>query len=197
MYGAEDIWSDGVVDEEEVNNQLIIYLGVMFGVSGAAAGLRVLSSAFSKAALKKLPQIALTKTTIYPIIKSAAKIIGARMTKQIFAKGVAEIIPVVGGLVSGGITLASMPKMGKRLVSAFETGMFGYTKEAFDSDIEELNSLAGRQDIIDAEYEEAFDPPPVILSPADEIVKYKKLYDEGIITETEFAQIKERLIAMI
>ena len=62
LYGAQDLWKDGKVDEEMVRNQLILYCGVMFGVSGAAAGVRLLSTQVAKVALKKLPQKALTKT---------------------------------------------------------------------------------------------------------------------------------------
>lgn len=43
LYGAEDLWQNGTVDEEKVKSQLIMYCGVMFGVSGAVSGVRVLS----------------------------------------------------------------------------------------------------------------------------------------------------------
>ena len=44
LYGAQDLWKDGQIDDELVRGQLILYCGVMFGVSGAAAGVRILSS---------------------------------------------------------------------------------------------------------------------------------------------------------
>ncbi len=37
------------------------------------------------------------------------------MTKEVFAKGVAKVIPVVGGFVSGGLTFASYKPMAKKL----------------------------------------------------------------------------------
>lgn len=37
------------------------------------------------------------------------------MTKQIFAKSAAKIVPVVGGVVSGSLTLATFMPMSKRL----------------------------------------------------------------------------------
>ena len=43
LYGAEDLWQGGQVDDEKVQNQLLLYCGVMFGVSGAVSGVRVLS----------------------------------------------------------------------------------------------------------------------------------------------------------
>lgn len=69
LYGAQDLWKDGTIDDEKVKNQLILYCGVMFGVSGAVSGVRVLSTQLSKTALKKIPQKALTKTFWYPILK--------------------------------------------------------------------------------------------------------------------------------
>ena len=56
LYGAQDLWKDGTIDDEKVKNQLILYCGVMFGVSGAVSGVRVLSTQLSKTALKKIPQ---------------------------------------------------------------------------------------------------------------------------------------------
>lgn len=34
--------------------------------------------------------------------------IGVKVTKDSFAKGVSKVIPVVGGVVSGGLTFASI-----------------------------------------------------------------------------------------
>lgn len=36
LYGASDLWTEDQLDDERVRNQLILYCGVMFGVSGAA-----------------------------------------------------------------------------------------------------------------------------------------------------------------
>jgi hypothetical protein len=44
LYGAQDLWQNGQVDDEKVKNQLLLYCGVMFGVSGAVSGVRVLST---------------------------------------------------------------------------------------------------------------------------------------------------------
>lgn len=52
---------------------------------------------------------------IYPIVKKVAGYLGVQMSKQIFAKGFAKAVPVVGAVVSGGVTLASYLAMCKRL----------------------------------------------------------------------------------
>lgn len=47
--------------------------------------------------------------------KKVAANLGFRMTKQSFAKGAAKTIPVVGAVISGGLTFATFPPMAKRL----------------------------------------------------------------------------------
>ena len=54
LYGAQDLWENGNINNDKVKNQLILYCGVMFGVSGAVSGVRVLSTQLSKTALKKI-----------------------------------------------------------------------------------------------------------------------------------------------
>ena len=66
-------------------------------------------------ASKKLASKALTKGMIYPIVKKVSKAIGVKMTKEIFAKGVSKVIPIVGGVVSGGITYVTYKPMAYKL----------------------------------------------------------------------------------
>lgn len=138
LYGEGDLWNGDILDGERVNNQLIIYCGVMLGATGAAQTVRILSSALAKQALKKLPQKALTKTFYYPIVKSIANFFGASMTKSVFAKGVSKAIPIIGGVISGSITFASMKPMGKRLADTLEEAHFDYTPADFESDWQDI-----------------------------------------------------------
>jgi len=64
---------------------------------------------------KKLPQKALTQGVIYPIVKKVAAYLGVQMAKQTFAKSVSKAIPLVGAVVSGGLTLATYLPTAKRL----------------------------------------------------------------------------------
>lgn len=140
LYGAKDLWQDGELDDERIRNQLIIYIGVMFGVSGASAGLRVLSSQIAKTTLKKLPQKALTKTFWYSLIKKICAGIGIKVTKSTFANGVSKAIPVVGGVISGGLTFASMMPMANRLQGVFDKSCFDYTQEEFEEDCVDIEN---------------------------------------------------------
>ena len=67
LYGAQDLWKDGEIDDDAVRGQLIVYCGVMFVISGAAAGVRILFSQIAKTTLKRLPQKALTKRCGIPL----------------------------------------------------------------------------------------------------------------------------------
>ena len=202
LYGEKDLWDNDSLDTDGVTNQLILYCGVMLGVSGASQTVRVLSSALAKQIAKKLPQKALTKTIYYPIVKSIAKIFGARMTKQIFAKGVSKAVPIIGGVVSGGITLAPMRPMGMRLVDVLEQANFSYSQADFDADWQEImdeceniNNETESSDNADGQSEKQSERTST--SVLDEIAQAKQLLDTGIISESEFSEIKAKLISKL
>ena len=133
---------DGDFDDESVRNRLILYCGVMFGVSGAISGVRVLSSQIAKVARKKLPQKALTKTFWYPIIKQIGKAVGIRVTKSTAAQGISKAIPVIGGVISGGLNFASMLPMAKRLYISLDKACFDYSDEELEADISEMENIS-------------------------------------------------------
>lgn len=184
LYGEEDMWCDGSLDADKVTNQLILYCGVMLGATGASQLVRVISSAFANQLLKTLPQKALTKTFYYPVIKSILKFFSVSLTKSTFAKGVAKVVPVIGGVVSGGITLASMLPMGNRLVESLDKAHFDYTEGDFEEDIRVI-------DVVSNEEREEVEENGTIL---EQIKKAKQMLDDGIITENEFAEIKAKLV---
>ncbi|MFB6589810.1 bacteriochlorophyll 4-vinyl reductase [Bacillus thuringiensis] len=151
LYGYDDFWDERGVNIDRVNGDLVLFLGVMFGIGGSTAALKVLTSKIAQQALKKIPNKALTKTIYYPIIKKIAAIIGVKMTKDTFAKGVSKVIPFVGGVVSGGITFASMSKMGKRLMISLQDTIDNNEKD-LEKDFNELKKE--NPDIIDIEFED-------------------------------------------
>lgn len=142
LYGGKDLWENGQVDSDAVRNELVLYCGAMFGVSGAAAGVRLLSSQIAKTTLKKLPQKALTKTVWYPIVKQIGKAVGVKVTKSSVAKGISKAIPVIGGVISGGLNFASMMPMGNRLARALDDANFDYTEDEIIADYEEVSSIS-------------------------------------------------------
>ena len=109
LYGFPeiDINTEGETFDSETLNILIVCLGVMYGVAGANNAIKAMAKALARGVEKKLINAALTKGTIYPIVKSVAKWFGVRMTKEMFAGFFKKAIPVVGGVVGGGITYMS------------------------------------------------------------------------------------------
>jgi len=190
LYGEDDLWSEGNLKEEKVMNRLIIYCGVMFGAGGAAATLRVITSQLGKQALKKIPQMALTKTFYYPLVKSIVRFFGGRMTKNIFGNIVAKAVPILGGIVSGGITFATLRPQGFRLANILDEAKFSYSNEEMEADLMEIKRTVDLQ-------EKSENTPvgvSIEISIADEIKKSKELLDQGILTEDEFNEIKKKLI---
>lgn len=220
LYGAEDLWQNGQVDDEKVKNQLLLYCGVMFGVSGAVSGVRVLSTQIAKTTLKKLPQKALTKTFWYPIIKQIGKAVGIKVTKSAVAQGFSKAIPVIGGVISGGLNFASMMPMANRLQSALDSAAFGYTEEQFEKDIDEIENISEEEqeptenksvkeklvnggkrtmDSISGFFSKKKTAPT--QSTTDDILetikKLSDLKDAGMITQGEFDAKKSELLAKL
>ena len=146
LYGGEDLWRNGTLDNAQVNNRLLLYCGVMLGASGAANGVRLLSASLAKTAANRLSQMTLTKTLWYPFVKQVGKSVGVKLTKSVAANGVAKIIPVVGGVISGGITFASMGPMGRRLAKTLDKACFDYSAREIYEDIHVINRMAAESD---------------------------------------------------
>ena len=142
LFGAKDLWQDGEVDNDAVRGQLVLYCGVMFGVSGAAAGVRLLSTRMAGTLGQKVAQQALTKTVWYPIVKQVGKAVGIKVTKNTVAKGVTKAVPVIGGVISGTLNFASMMPMAKRLLETLDQASFQYTEAEIVADYEEIQRMA-------------------------------------------------------
>lgn len=66
------------------------------------------------------------------------------MTKDTFAKGASKAIPILGGVISGGLTYMSMKPMGNRLREALANSVNqNYTEEDLKNDIQDLERETG------------------------------------------------------
>ena len=122
LYGFPEIemGGDGVMLDSETLNSLTICLGVMYGVAAANNAIKAMAKALAVGVEKQLLRRALTKGTIYPIVKSVAKWFSVKMTKEVFAGFFKKAIPVVGGVVGGGITFFSFKPCCQRLQDALK-----------------------------------------------------------------------------
>ena len=125
LYGFPELLSDGVdvkLDTETINS-LTLCLGIMNGVASANNMIKGMSKALATGVEKKLINTALTKGAIYPIVKSVAKWFGVKMTKEVFAGFFKKSIPVVGGVIGGGLTYATFKPCCYRLKDALKDTM--------------------------------------------------------------------------
>lgn len=146
LYGWENMFQ-GTEDEidDAAKNMLILFVGVMFGAQGATEAVGKIAAKAAEAAAKRIPQQALTKGVVYPVVKKVATFLGVQMTKEIYGKGVAKIIPIIGGVVSGGITFASYVPMSKKL-KKYLAGLPVAKPETY--------AVASDEDVEDVSYEE-------------------------------------------
>lgn len=71
----------------------------MMGVGGAASSLTTFAKQVARPALQKqIAQQTLTKTAWYGPMKQTLKLIGIKISKDSFAKGVTRTVPVIGGV---------------------------------------------------------------------------------------------------
>ncbi|HFI0538996.1 TPA: bacteriochlorophyll 4-vinyl reductase [Streptococcus suis] len=185
IYGYNNMWSDQGELTEDAKNTLILYLGVMLGVTSAGAAVRILSNKMALQALKKIPQKALTKTIYYPIVKKVMAIFGTKLTKATFAKGVSKFIPLVGGAVSGTMNYISLKPMANRLKDELGKNI-NYTTKDFEKDIKILND----EDVIITNSDVEYDDENYLK----QLEKLSDLLEKNIITEQEFQKMKKSII---
>ena len=121
IYGWKELDLNTNNMSEETKNILTLFVGIMFGVNGAATAVNKMAGQMAKQVAKKLPQKALTKGVVYPVVKKVATMLGVHMTKDIFAKGVSKAIPVLGAAISGGLTYVTYKPMAEKLKRYLET----------------------------------------------------------------------------
>lgn len=126
LYGFPEIMADedGIAIDSGTINILIVCLGVMYGVGGAKNALLAMTKALGHGVKKELMKKALTKGTIYPIVKKICKWFGVRLTKEVFSTFFEKAIPVVGGVVGGALTYLSFKPCCDKLKESLQNTIF-------------------------------------------------------------------------
>ena len=114
LYGWPDLLKEDEADEE-TKAKITLLIGVMMGAQVANKVISEVAERFASEIARRLPRQALTRTVYYPLIKQIGKWIGINVTKNTFARSVSKVVPIFGGLVSAGVTMAMMKPMAKRL----------------------------------------------------------------------------------
>lgn len=137
LYGFPEIDTtekEQIFDTETINI-LIICLGVMYGTAGANNALKAIAKALGSGVEKKLLKTALTKGTIYPIVKGVASWFGKQMTKDVFAGFFKKTIPVVGGVIGGGITYLTFKPCCDKLKTSLQNTMLSNPNYVDENDL--------------------------------------------------------------
>lgn len=116
LYGWKEFLADLDDVDDETIAQMGLFFGVMLGVAGAAESLRDFARVIVAPAIeKRIARKALMKTTWYPVVKKSLKVIGVSVTKQSMAKTMSKIVPLIGGVISGGMTFVALQTQATRL----------------------------------------------------------------------------------
>ena len=114
-------WTTFLEDTDEIDDEtlgkLAAFLGVMMGVGGASATVTTFAANVARPAIQKqITGVALTKTAWFTPMKQVLRVIGIKLTKDSFAKTVTKVVPVAGGVLSGGLTYATLRVQSGRLI---------------------------------------------------------------------------------
>lgn len=145
LYGAEDLWEDGELDEEMIKNRLILYLGAMYAVQSARAGVRLLCAMNDKSEFV-LPDSNRMLRLWMPLMRQIAVITELKAARAMLTRGISKAVPIAGGIISGGLNYASMLPMAKRLLEDLDRATFDYSQEELDKDIISLEKIGDERE---------------------------------------------------
>lgn len=150
LYGFPEInvEEQGQTFDSETINILIVCMGVMYGAAGASNALKAMAKALASGVEKQLLRKALTKGTIYPVVKSVAKWFSVKMTKEVFAGFFKKAIPVIGGVIGGGITFLSFKPCCDKLKASLQNTML--SNPAYQPQQEEDDIIIGDDEVVEA-----------------------------------------------
>ena len=110
IYGAKEI-----AFNDSTETTIMIYLGAMFGVTAAGAALVKFAAANAAKIGAKVAKQPLAKHAIYNISKKILAWVSVKLTKDVTGKAVTKAIPIVSGVLSGGLSVATFLPMANRL----------------------------------------------------------------------------------
>jgi hypothetical protein len=124
LYGWPSLLEKKYGSDDENTLRLTLFIGVMMGAAGAPGVVKRLSERFSMNVENRLPRAALARAGIYNLAKQVGKWIGIHITRGSFSRVLAKIIPVLGGVISAGISAGLMIPMANRLKAHLMTLRF-------------------------------------------------------------------------
>lgn len=159
LFGESSLFEADLSDiSEDTKVRIVAYLGAMFGAAGASALISNVSKRMGEVTGKRLVRQALTKTLWYPLFKKIARILGLKVSKKTVEKTVTKAIPLIGGVISGGLTYVSFKPLGNRLVDAL-IDAYAYDDKDEEVLINDIKAATADAEVIDAEFTEESSAP--------------------------------------
>lgn len=143
LFGEDDLFDGGGQLSEAAQIRVIAYLGAMFGAAGAASLVSQTSKVAGANLGKKVAGQALTKTVWYPLVKKVGALVGKQVTKKTVEKTITKAVPVIGGVVSGGLTYLTFRPMGHRLADVLTRNLDGGFEDQLELKAEFAATLDG------------------------------------------------------
>ncbi len=191
LYGYPDLLDEKGNATDDTINLLTIFTGVMMGTAVANNAIREVSKQIASTVVKRLPQQALTKGVIYPLVKKIAAMLGYKLTKDTFAKGVGKVIPLLGGIVSGTLTFATFRPGAKRLQKELQ-GEMDYFRKTMDGTDPLSSSDMNKEDFTPYEDVEEFSES-VDIQKLRIIILIDVAYIDNSITQKEREYINSKI----
>lgn len=118
IYGYPEIFSIEESMDEKTQKLILLFIGVMYGVSGANKVIAEISKSLGGKVGKDILRAALTKTAWYPLLQQVCKQVGIKVTKDALSKTTTKVFPVIGGVFSAGFSYYCFGKEAERLHKA-------------------------------------------------------------------------------
>ena len=179
IYGADDFWNG---DEEETKKSLKV-LGVMMGVlhqvEGAVEGARYLAYPYAANLFED------ENFDFDYLLSKIGDEIMKKLAKDTAAKGLSKVVPIFGGVLSGGLTYYSMKPMNARLAKTLAQVVFHYSTENADADYASLSELVAKYKVEEAMREEELDDESSEEGALDDAISAEDRSDEETDLEAE------------
>ena len=152
LYGWSELLSAKEEADDETISIIAIFFGVMLDVEEAAMSLSSFASSTVMDTVKKqVTKQLLMKTSWYRAVKKTLQYIGVNLTKKAFTQGFSKVLPVIGGVVSSGLTFMSLQSQSSRLKKHLrELPPPGIDAEMWKQGITTANSVEQEQGIVGA-----------------------------------------------
>lgn len=116
IYGFDNLYADNNEMDEKARYTMIAFLGVMFAASGSGTVLRAIAPNVGRYVAKQIMSKPLMKTVWYPMLKKITGVVASKaITKKGLQAAATKAVPVIGGVVSAGVNVATMIPMANRL----------------------------------------------------------------------------------